>query len=191
MLALLLSACANFDNCETIDTSAVDALPERLSEAGLYAEGDPGEIEASVLPYEVRFELWSDGASKQRWLRLPEGASIDTSRPEDWDFPAGTRLFKEFSRDGVRLETRMLERLDDGRWGAVAYRWLPDGSDALALPEGEQDAGGTAHDVPDAASCVACHGGRQSFVLGFSAVQLSGAPGLLEELAADRQRGRV
>jgi len=31
---------------------------------------------------------------------------------------------------------------------------------------------GTAHDVPAASECRACHGGRKSFVLGYSAVQL-------------------
>ena len=37
---------------------------------------------------------------------------------------------------------------------------------------------------PPAATCIACHGGRESFVLGFSAVQLSGEEGLLQELAS-------
>jgi hypothetical protein len=159
MLTLWLAACGSFRDCEEIPVSP---LPERLSEV----------MSPEALPYEVRFELWSDGASKRRWLQLPEGASIDTSQPDDWDFPIGTRLFKEFSQGGTALETRMIERLDSG-WSGVAYRWLPDGSDAVAVPAGEEDAGGTAHDVPEARQCVACHGGRASFVLGFSAVQLS------------------
>jgi hypothetical protein len=181
MLVLWLAACGAFRDCEEIDIRSVSELPERLSEAGLFLDLQSEALDPLVLPYDVRFALWTDGADKRRWLRLPDGAAIDTSQPDDWVFPVGTRLFKEFSRDGVRIETRMIERLDSG-WGAVAYRWLPDGSDAVALPEGEDDSGGTAHDVPEAALCVACHGGRQGFVLGFSAVQLSSDEGLLGEL---------
>jgi hypothetical protein len=162
MWMLGLAACGSFRDCEEIDTSSVSELPERLSDA----------MDPDAMPYEVRFALWSDGAEKRRWLQLPEGTSVDTSAPDDWDFPVGSRLFKEFVRDGAKLETRMIERLDSG-WTGVSYRWLPDGSDAVKLPEGELDAGGTPHDVPDASLCVACHGGRASYVLGFSAVQLA------------------
>lgn len=54
--------------------------------------------------------------------------------------------------------------------------WLPDGSDAVATPRGASNALGTAHDVPAAGECLACHGGRKSFVLGYSAVQLGQVP---------------
>jgi hypothetical protein len=162
MWILWLAGCGSLRDCEEVDISSVSELPERLSDA----------FSPEALPYEVRFELWSDGAQKRRWLQLPDGAAVDTSRPGDWDFPVGTRLFKEFARGGEPIETRMIERLDSG-WTGVSYRWLPDGSDAVALPEGEEDAAGTGHDVPGASLCVACHGGRASFVLGYSAVQVS------------------
>jgi mono/diheme cytochrome c family protein len=178
---LWMAGCGAFRNCDEVDTSSVAELPERLSEAGLFLDPSTEELEPGVLPFEVRFALWTDGASKRRWLRLPEGQPVDTSRPDDWVFPVGTRLFKEFTRDGVRVETRMIERLDSG-WSGVSYRGSEDGADAVALPEGEQDAGGTPHDIPEAGHCVACHGGRSSFVLGFSAAQLSGEEGLLDEL---------
>lgn len=54
--------------------------------------------------------------------------------------------------------------------------WQADGLDAIATPWGKADVLGTAHDVPAAGECWACHGGRKSFVLGFSALQLSGPP---------------
>jgi hypothetical protein len=144
-------------------TSTEVDLPERLSETGLDAAG--------VLPYRPRFELWSDGAEKRRWLALPPGTQIDTSDPDDWSFPDGTRVWKEFARDGVRLETRLIARVD-GAWRAQAYVWRDDGSDAIAAPAGYLDAGGTSHDVPAAGECAGCHGGRTSFVLGVSAIQL-------------------
>ena len=171
-LLAAVSGCGGFRNCEDLDTSGARALPSLLSETGLFADLLADEVVAEAELFEPRFELWSDGATKRRWLLLPAGEVVDTSDDDRWDFPIGTRLFKEFTRDGVRVETRLIERLDVDRWGAVAYRWEPNGSDAVAIPEGDDDARGTSHDIPDAASCIACHGGRASFVLGYSAVQL-------------------
>jgi hypothetical protein len=128
-----------------------------------------------VLAYTPAFELRADGATKRRWISLPEGAVIDVRDPDDWRFPKGTKIWKEFTRDGTRVETRMLLKFGDGvnDWAAAAYVWLADGSDAELEPEGARDALGTAHDVPPADRCMGCHGGRGGRVLGFSAVQLA------------------
>jgi hypothetical protein len=138
-----------------------------LSETGLFT--DP-----AVMPFRPRHELWSDGASKQRWIALPPGLPIDTADMDAWVFPVGTRLWKEFSVDGVRIETRLLEKVghEPGDWLAVSYVWDETGTDALATPDGLRDARGTGHDVPAARECMGCHGGTSSRVLGFSAVQL-------------------
>lgn len=152
--------------CEPPPPAPLGMLPERLSETGIT---DPG-----VRPFEPRFQLWSDGASKRRWIHLPAGSSIDTSDPDDWRFPVGTKLWKEFTRDGVRVETRLLERYGeaDDEWTAVAYVWNAAGTEATKAPDGVANARGTGHDVPPASMCFACHGGRRSRVLGYSAVQL-------------------
>jgi hypothetical protein len=60
-----------------------------------------------------------------------------------------------------------------GGWIGVAYLWQRGGSEAVAAPYGAVDAAGTAHDVPAANECSACHGGRSGYVLGFSALQLA------------------
>jgi hypothetical protein len=125
-----------------------------------------------VRTFVPRFELWSDGAEKRRFVWLPPGTQIDTNDMDSWQFPVGTKLWKEFTRDGVRVETRLLQRLPRG-WIGLAYLWRADGSDAIAAPYGAIDALGTPHNVPASNECVACHGGRKSHVLGFSAVQLA------------------
>jgi hypothetical protein len=71
----------------------------------------------------------------------------------------------------VRVETRLIARVG-AEWLAQAYVWLDDESDAIAAPAGHLDARGTSHDVPASGECAGCHGGRNSFVLGVSAVQL-------------------
>jgi hypothetical protein len=164
----------SYRRCDEIAEPKLGRLPQRLSETGLYAENAGGPLGARVRAYRPRFELWSDGAAKARWIELPE-PPIDTRDMDAWQFPAGTKVWKEFSRDGQRIETRLLSKLGPlpGDWVGAAYVWLPDGSDALLTPEGLADAGGTSHDVPSAAQCVGCHGGSRSNILGFSAIQLS------------------
>ncbi len=168
----LLIGCQPYRKCEPVDDAAVGELPARLSQTGLFAAGTSETIAADVRSYRPRFELWSDGASKRRWILLPPGTQIDTSDMEDWQFPVGTKVWKEFTRDGVRVETRLLQRQQRG-WIGVAYLWQGDGRDAIAAPYGAIDALGTPHDVPASNECSACHAGRSSFVLGFSAVQLT------------------
>ena len=38
------------------------------------------------------YELWSDGALKRRWIRLPPDGRIDTSDMDSWVFPIGTQF---------------------------------------------------------------------------------------------------
>jgi hypothetical protein len=161
----------------------------RLSETGLYADIRADALAPGVLPYRPQFELWSDGASKRRWIALPPGSRIDTRDMDNWQFPVGTKLWKEFTRDSVRIETRLLQRIgpDQADWVIMAYLWNDDRNEALAVPDGVEDARGTSHDVPAANECMGCHGGRPARVLGFSAIQLphDDTPGLLtlDELA--------
>lgn len=173
LLVVFSAACDSFDVCDVVTSVQ---LPARLSETGLDASG--------VRAYTPAFALWSDGADKRRWLWLPPGAVIDTSDPDEWAFPIGTRAWKEFSTGGVRIETRLIQHLDDGTWADVAYAWGPDQVDAVAIEAGTDNALGTRHDIPSAGDCRACHGGRRSHLLGISAIQLAhpAAPG---ELALD------
>src|SRR5690349_1711795 len=77
---------------------------DQLSQTGLYADIATKTIAADVLAFEPSYVLWSDGATKTRWVRLPPGTSIDTTDPDHWVLPVGTQLWKEFVRDGKRIE---------------------------------------------------------------------------------------
>src|SRR5690606_25435071 len=126
-----------------------------LSETGLYADVAQKQLAPWVQPFSPRFALWSDTADKERWVYLPECALIDSSDMDDWSFPVGTRLWKSFARDGILIETRLVQRTGTGPhdWLMVAYAWRDDGSDADQVPLGLINAKGTAHDVPDEAGC--------------------------------------
>ena len=155
-----------------------DELPQRLADTGLYADFAAGTLAPGVLAYAPQYPLWTDGATKRRWLRLPPGTAIDASCADAWEFPVGTKLWKEFSF-GRRVETRYLERGADGAWKFASYVWSEDGRDAVLAPErgvrgAARTANGTRYDVPSRYDCVACHLANASPVLGVSALQLSG-----------------
>jgi hypothetical protein len=175
LVALLGVSCKRYWVCDQVDASKTAQLPQRLSETGLYADIATGELAPGVLSYTPQFQLWSDGAEKQRWILLPSAHPIDTSNMDDWLFPEGTKVWKQFSVGGVRVETRLLEKRGKGEadWLSLAYVWGPDDKDAIAEPLGAIDAHRTDHDVPAAGECLACHAGRRSFILGFSAIQLA------------------
>jgi len=147
-------------------------LPCKLSETGLFVD-DQETLAEGVHPYVPQFALWSDGAEKRRWAWLPEGTQIDTTNMNFWSFPVGTKFWKEFSSEGKRVETRLIEKQKSGTWYTVAYLWQEDQKEAIAVPDGQVDALGTSHDVPDADMCWTCHSQVTDKALGFSAIQLS------------------
>jgi len=130
-----------------------------------------------VIPYEINAPLFSDHASKHRFLRVPEGTTITIEADGSWSFPEGTVIVKTFGflldgRDpslGEQLvETRLLVR-EDGRWVPYVYRWNDEETDAVRMPAGDRvevafvDASGEAHEityrVPNVNQCANCHGG--------------------------------
>jgi hypothetical protein len=159
--------------------SSEPALPELLSQTGLYSGAAGGTFHADVVEFSPQYPLWSDGATKQRFLRLPPGTTIDGSDPDAWVFPVGTRFWKEFSFER-RVETRYIERRADGSWAFASYVWDEAGHEArlapelgvrgvAALPAVSNQPRALRHDIP-------CHegGGARAPILGFSALQLSG-----------------
>ena len=188
-LSLSVQACDGEDRVDAgLADAAVDAAldagidagpplpppPATLSMAGLFASGVVGPYAAGVLAYDVRYPLWTDGVEKRRHLVLPPGTSIDTRDPDQWAFPEGTRVFKEFIVAGTNVETRLLWKSGPtvADWVYVAYRYRDDGTDADPIPDGEMNARGTAHDVPAASDCRNCHRGGGDFVLGLGAMQI-------------------
>jgi len=111
---------------------------------------------------------------------LPAGTTIDTSDMDHWQFPQGTKFWKEFTRDGVRVETRYIAKVGPGTatkdWFFVSYEWNAAQDDTHQVIFGEQNANGTQHDIPSRMDCKTCHEAlAPARILGFQAVQLDGA----------------
>jgi hypothetical protein len=172
----LLSAVLWASALSAASESIAVELPATLSQTGLYMSGSAGMIAADVYGYTPQYPLWTDGATKRRWIRLPAGTSIDATDPDHWRFPVGTRLWKEFAF-GRPIETRFMELQADGRWLFATYLWNEDATEASLAPERGVTAvpvgDGRVHDVPGRWDCRSCHGSRSEGVLGFSALQLS------------------
>ena len=167
---LLLAALAT-------SPAAADTLPQHLADTGLYADFASKTIASDVHPFSPQYPLWSDGATKRRWIRLPRGSRIDATNPDAWVFPVGTRVWKEFAF-GRRVETRLIARQANGKWLFATYRWNEDESDAVLVPEKgarhvAESKPGVPYDLPGVVECRACHESGLSTILGFSALQLS------------------
>ena len=151
-----------------------------LSCTGLYTDIAAKTIAPDVLAYAPAFPLWSDGAKKSRWIRLPPGTKIDTTNMDEWRFPVGTKFWKEFALGGKRIETRLIEKQPDGKWLRQTFKWSADEATATEISAGERNVGGTTYEIPPQDACRVCHDGRVDGVLGFEAVSLGneGATGL-------------
>lgn len=152
--------------------------PRLLSQTGLYSDAATLKIDARNRPFSPQYPLWSDGASKRRWVRLPAGSQIDVANLEKWELPVGTRFWKEFSFKGRKVETRFLWRTSKDRWVFASYAWNDAQTDAeLASESGIADiaeiANGKRHSIPSVTECRSCHDSSRTETLGFDALQLS------------------
>jgi hypothetical protein len=188
--------CAELELCDrdcvdNINLVPTDMPPANLAATGLYetATSTPDQVAPYARPFQPEYELWSDGARKRRWAYIPPCGRIGTGGMNRWQFPVGTRMWKEFTipsgmgtTDGVRVETRFIHKFGplETDWIMAAYQWpvnnpAPTAADATLAPvDGVADANGTTHNIPSRAQCVACH--NQTLPdkpLGFSAIQLS------------------
>jgi len=171
------------------------ALPKKLSETKLFASIGKFTPSAALIPYDVNSPLWSDGASKQRWMAIPSTAKIGFSGSGEWTFPEGSVFVKHFelSKTGAdgkplpstRLETRILVRDGNGYVYGASYRWRPDHSDADLVETGQNANFVVAKGMkgkpdkqqnwffPGRQDCLTCHTRASGGVLGVNTRQLN------------------
>lgn len=149
-------------------------FPTRLSETGCMDPADPSRPAPGLLAYGLQVPFWSDGADKERWFALPDGATLQAGPDGDLAFPPGSVLVKQFRRAGALVETRLLVHHTDGGWGGYSYAW--DGDDAHYVPGGRRDdaAPGGPWIFPSGAECLACHTAAAGRALGPELAQLDG-----------------
>lgn len=182
----------------TCDDAGASTLPTHLWCTGLYQSWNRKQLAPSAREYAPAYALWSDGATKRRWVQLPAGSQIDTSNMDEWSFPVGTKFWKEFAVNGKRIETRFMWKTADYTWLRTTYRWTANEDDAIRFdtgswgpdggfpPGADVDAGD--YEIPSVDKCDECHNGRVDSILGFEAINLGlpGASGItLAQLVSD------
>ena len=130
---------------------------------------------ARGVPYTLSSPLFTDYASKYRFVFVPTDTTATYQADASFDFPIGTVLTKTFalpadtSERGIEqenmIETRLLIHRENG-WVALPYVWNADRTDATLDLNGERVSTRLIHNdqtyslnyaVPDPQKCVRCH----------------------------------
>jgi len=148
----------------------------KLSDYNLFADpSDPtSNPNSGGMPYDLSTALFTDYASKYRFVYIPEGQKAKYSKHEALEFPVGSVLVKTFAmpedtsfREGDELviETRLLIHREGG-WVARPYYWDSASDASLAITGKSLENMTTIHNgeelnftysVPKATSCTSCH----------------------------------
>ena len=172
---------------------APTTFPTRLSQTGLFQNTATMSPAPGLIEYSVNSPLWSDNATKRRWIALPGNDRITYRSSDNWTFPVGTVMVKHFDLEmqvgnpgsARRLETRVLINEQNG-WAGYTYKWNNAQTDATLLASGDNDQftiqdasapGGTRQQTwqyPSRADCMGCHTDAAGHVLGARAKQLNG-----------------
>lgn len=168
---------------------APPAAPEiapSLADTGCVDPADPKKPASGLFRYDVNVPQWLDGLEADRALAIPEGTTIEL-RDDRLLLPPGAIATRTIRDGATPLETQLLVRRPDGRWGAYAYAWRPDGTGA-DLVEGEATVtrpGGGTHRIVAREAFLACHGAAAGVTLGLELRQLE------RELDYGGRRGNV
>jgi len=138
ILSLSSSAFADLITISNSDKTfanfkTTQVLPDKLSQLDLFIDLPNLIPNPGVMPYQVNFPLWSDGATKNRWIFIPFGSKIQFDSTEAWLPAVGTVLIKEFDFDR-RVETR-IEFLSPTGWQFASYLWQDDQKEAIRVDQ--------------------------------------------------------
>lgn len=173
-IAMGLAGCGG--SASTPAGTAADEPPLKLSAYGLFqGNGATQKPAEGVIPYDLTSALFSDYASKYRFVKLPAGKKARYSDTDVFEFPLGTILVKTFAyphdmRDPAKgerlLETRLLIHTPRG-WTGFSYVWNDQQTEATLEIAGKTIPASWIHSdgqrrtndylVPDANQCKGCH----------------------------------
>jgi uncharacterized repeat protein (TIGR03806 family) len=149
-------------------------VPTSLSATGCVNATDPKQPAAGLIPYAINAPFWADGATKNRWMGLPDGQNITIQASGDWDFPNGTVLMKNFTLGTQLIETRLFMRHADSSWAGYTYAWNDAQTDATLVQGGSvRTVSGQQWIYPSEGQCMLCHTSAAGGSLGLDTAQLN------------------
>ena len=177
-LALFCAGVVAVVGCGCSSQRAVNArveepFPKKLSDWHLFAATSPAlQPNTGVVPYDLNTPLFSDYASKYRFVWMPPGTPAQFRDEGALEFPLGTILIKTFAfpvdgRATERLvETRLLVRTK-AEWKPLSYIWYDAQTEASleTVPDPVKikftSLSGKRHEftyvIPNANECHECH----------------------------------
>jgi len=168
---------ANINNgriYELVARAGGGSIPDLLSATGCVDPADITQPYAGLIAYDLNARFWSDGADKTRFLGLPNGTTISIDGQDDWQFPIGTVIVKNFLLNNNLIETRHLMRHPDGVWAGYTYEWDALQTEATRVVGGKTvDIAGQDWVFPSEAQCDQCHSGVAGHALGPETAQLN------------------
>jgi len=168
-LALLLSGCSH-----DVRSHLAGPFPKKLSAWRLFVgTGLDLKPNQGVVPYDLNTTLFSDYATKNRFVWMPQGRAAVYKADDTFDFPDGAVLVKTFGYPDValggkerRIETRLLVR-GTSEWFPLPYVWNAAQTDATLDMNADgvevnwkNPAGGNFdihYTIPNANQCRECH----------------------------------
>ncbi len=149
-------------------------IPTQLTQTGCVA-ANPTQPGSGLVPYAPNAPFFSDNAEKTRWLALPDGQRITVDGNNDFAFPNGSVLVKNFALGGQLVETRLFMRHNDGNWAGYTYEWNAQQTEATRVVGGKTvQVGAQTWEIPSEAQCLSCHSLAAGRTLGLEIGQLNG-----------------
>lgn len=135
-----------------------DTVPDNLTDSGCVDTADPTLTYAGLIPYTPAAPFWSDGAAKDRHLAIPDVTTVAVNGQDDFVFPPGTVLVKNFRLNDKLIETRHLMRHPDGVWAGYTYEWNAAQTEATRVRGGKTiSIEGQDWIFPSESDCLLCH----------------------------------
>jgi uncharacterized repeat protein (TIGR03806 family) len=168
------AAASYFISRRSVHNTLNESYPRKLSAWHLFTATKDGlKPNDRVVPYDLNTPLFSDYASKYRFVWMPASTSARYTDDSVFEFPVGTVFVKTFAFpiDGQPgrerlIETRLLVR-SNSRWVALPYIWNDRQSEAYLqlvpdpVPVKFTDPSGQRHDfvyqIPNVNECGQCH----------------------------------
>lgn len=191
---LVIDEGSGFHHLEPVSVKiSTPKFPTKLSETGLFASVKKHQPNPALIPYSVNSPLWSDGASKERFIALPGTNQIEFTHNRAWGFPEGAVLVKTFSLDlkegspasRRRIETRLFTK-QQNEWAGYTYQWNEAQTEATLVAAAGLDQRFTIRDAkapggvrqqtwhfPSRTECMVCHSRAVGFVLGLTEGQMN------------------
>lgn len=182
MLLLFFGMAIVSSSCDILDSWMVSKIPNQhefasvLSEYEIYREDYSNLIPShGMIEYELATPLFTNYATKQRLIRLPEGKTLKVKSDGTFKYPDSTLIAKTFYYPSIQkedshvydiIETRLLYFLNN-KWNAAVYEWNPDQTEAYLIKDGKTrdakwitpdgDRKSTKYKIPSLAECTTCH----------------------------------